>query len=132
MEELADVQIDRGLCPRCSAPVPRRRTGRPATWCSQPCRRAAYEERRAAARGAIAVHVVDRVTTQTVEKEHGIKDCVGRVLASPVACTMLLEQLLAHLMDERALWDPKWARTVGVAVRLGSALGSMRSADLTW
>src|SRR5690625_4284264 len=61
MDELSEIQIDPGLCPRCGAPVPRRRTGRPATWCSQSRRRSAYEERRAAARGAIALRVVDRV-----------------------------------------------------------------------
>ncbi len=125
MDEPPDPQIEPGLCPRCGAPVPRRRTGRPATWCSQVCRRAAYEERRAAARGAIAVRVVDRVTARPVE--HGIEDCVGRVLASPVACTVLLEELLAHLMDERRLWDPKWARTAAVAVRLGNTLGNVRT-----
>lgn len=122
MDELSDIQIDPGLCPRCGVPVPRRRTGRPATWCSQSCRRAAYEERSAAARGAVAVHVVDRVTTQTVVKEHGIEDCIGRVLASPVACTVLLEALVEHLVDERKMWEPKWTRTVGVAVRVGGTL----------
>ncbi|WP_454777559.1 hypothetical protein [Georgenia muralis] len=71
------------------------------------------------------MRVVDRVTTQQVE--HGIEDCVGRVLASPVACTVLLENLLANLTDERRLWDPKWARTVYVAVRLGSTLGYVRT-----
>jgi len=71
------------------------------------------------------VRVVDRVTTQQVE--HGIEDCVGRVLASPVACTVLLEELHAHLVDERRLWDPKWTRTVGVAVRLGSTLEHARA-----
>ncbi len=43
----------------------RRPTGRPATWCSDRCKRAAYEERRAAANGAVAVKIVEKV----VEKD---------------------------------------------------------------
>ena len=53
-------------CPRCGetlpAPPASPRPGRPPTWCSQRCRRAAYEERRAAANGAIAVR------TEIIEK----------------------------------------------------------------
>lgn len=44
------------------------------------------------------------------------------MLASPVACSVLLEELLAHLMDERRLWEPKWTRTVSVAVRVSNTL----------
>lgn len=57
-----------GACPRCGSLIPVGGTGRPARWCSQRCRRAAYEERRAAAAGAIAVQVVETVTTT----EHGL------------------------------------------------------------
>jgi len=56
-------------------------SGRPAKWCSQKCRRAAYEERRAAARGAIAVEVVERV--QYVE--HDLDQCLTEVLTSSLA-----------------------------------------------
>lgn len=129
MGEPPHPQIEPGRCPRCGAPVPKRQTGRPATWCSQACRRAAYEERRAAARGAIAVRIVDRVTTRPVE--HGIEECVGRVITSPVACSALLEELLGYLMDERRLWEPRWARTVGVAVRVGNTLAFARRARQT-
>lgn len=38
---------------------PARGVGRPREWCSQRCRRAAYEERRAAANGAIAIEQVE-------------------------------------------------------------------------
>ncbi|GAA2121927.1 hypothetical protein [Nocardioides bigeumensis] len=53
--------------------------GRPRKWCSQACRRGAYEERRAAANGAIATQVVERVTVV----EHDLDECVKRVLDSP-------------------------------------------------
>ncbi len=62
-------------CPRCKSPVPQKGRGRAAIWCSQACRRAAYEERRAAGSGAVAVEVVDRVTVT----EHDLSECVQRV-----------------------------------------------------
>lgn len=37
-------------CPACGAPLPRRATGRPATWCGPPCRQAAHRARRRAQR----------------------------------------------------------------------------------
>ena len=49
-------------------PIPARLTGRPTVWCSQTCRRAAYEERRAAARGAIAVKVVDKESMTAISR----------------------------------------------------------------
>lgn len=63
----------------CGQQLSKRGTGRPATWCSQACRRAAYEERRAAERGAIAVKVVERVKTTG----HDLGECVARVTSSP-------------------------------------------------
>ncbi len=50
--------MDGEACPRCGGPVHWSGRGRRARWCSQACRRAAYEERRAAATGAIAIRVV--------------------------------------------------------------------------
>ncbi len=47
-------------CPRCGRAVDWSGHGRHPLWCSQACRRAAYEERRASASGAIAVRVVQR------------------------------------------------------------------------
>ena len=57
--------------------------------CSPTCRRGAYEERRAAATGAIAVRVVQRETT----REPSPAECVTRVLASPRACREVLNGL---------------------------------------
>ena len=81
------------------------RMGRPRKWCSQACRRAAYEERRAAANGAIAIQVVESVTVG----EHDLDECVRRVLDSPAACRHVLRGLLqpARLeqLDREARWD---------------------------
>jgi hypothetical protein len=85
-----------------------RSTGRPATWCSDRCKRAAYEERRAAATGAIAVKIVERV----IEKDaHDVSDCADRVMASPVACRRVLDHL-AELARTDQLSDPKWDSTI--------------------
>lgn len=88
---------------------PVRRTGRPATWCSDRCKRAAYEERRAAANGAIAVKVVERVVVQDA---HDLNECANRVMESPVACRRVLDHL-TELARNDQLSDPKW----GTAVR---------------
>ena len=110
-----------GVCPRCGSPVLVRATGRPARWCSQRCRRAAYEERRAAAAGAIAVEVVETITTT----EHGLDECVSRVQASPAAARKVLTHL-TKLLTEDGLRDPKWASTVDSAVILARAVGALR------
>lgn len=103
-----------GTCPRCGKAVERKATGRPSIWCSQACRRAAYEERRAAAQGAIAVEVVDRVETH----EHPLGTCVDRTLASPAGCRRVVYEL-ARLGREGVLQsDPKWESTYN-AIRNG-------------
>ena len=110
-----------GVCPRCGNSIPERATGRPARWCSQRCRRAAYEERRAAAAGAVAVEVVETITPT----EHGLDECVRRVQASPVAARKVLTRL-TKLLAEDGLRDPKWASTVDSAVILARAVGALR------
>lgn len=97
------------LCPRCQAalPTPSGR-GRPAVWCSQRCRRAAYEERRAARTGAIGLRVervVQRVEKpvwcveyrdRIVEKPApppSAAEAAAIVLSSPPACRIVLEGL---------------------------------------
>ena len=78
-------------------------------WCSQRCRRAAYEERRAAANGAIAVRVeviekpVERIIERVrVEKQIEIRpqkvdpaEAAQIVLRSARACATVLEALAA-------------------------------------
>jgi endogenous inhibitor of DNA gyrase (YacG/DUF329 family) len=83
------VSMDVESCPRCGRPVHWSERGRRARWCSQACRRAAYEERRAAATGAIAVRVVQRETT----REPSPAECVTRVLGYPRACREVLNGL---------------------------------------
>ena len=85
-----------------------RATGRPATWCSDRCKRAAYEERRAAANGAIAVKIIEKVVEQDL---HGLSECTNRVKESPVACRRVLDHL-AELARTDQLRDPKWDSTV--------------------
>jgi len=87
--------MDGEACPRCGGPVHWSGRGRRARWCSQACRRAAYEERRAAAAGAIAVRVVERETT----REPTPTECVARVLTSPRACREVLNGLTALATD---------------------------------
>ncbi len=87
-------------CPRCGRPVEWAGRGRRPFWCSQVCRRAAYEERRAARSGAIAVRLVERekVTerVRTQLREPTSAECVERVLASPRACREVVNGLTAQ------------------------------------
>lgn len=92
----------------------RRPTGRPATWCSDRCKRAAYEERRAAANGAIAVKIVEKVVQQDA---HVLNECANRVMDSPVACRRVLDHL-AELARAGRLRDPKWDATLRSLTKL--------------
>jgi hypothetical protein len=100
----------------------RRPTGRPATWCSDRCKRAAYEERRAAANGAIAVRIVEKVVEQDV---HGINECANQVMDSPVACRRVLDHL-AELARAGQFHDPKWDATVRSLTKLIATLAPRR------
>ncbi len=93
---IGEVLMDGETCPRCGGSVHWSGRGRRARWCSPACRRAAYEERRAAATGAIAVRIVQRETT----REPSPAECVTRVLASPRACREVLNGLTT-LADTR-------------------------------
>lgn len=97
-------------CPRCNAVMSTKqwppKPGRPLLWCSQRCRRAAYEERRAAANGAIAVRVevaekvvertVERVRVETRHAPVRPAEAAQIVLGSPRACRTVLEALTAE------------------------------------
>jgi endogenous inhibitor of DNA gyrase (YacG/DUF329 family) len=88
-------------CPRCGQPTSWAGVGRKPLWCSQPCRRAAYEERRAAASGAIAVRVVEAperpaAAPKPVKDSELLADAVRRVLGSPRACREVVEGLGAY------------------------------------
>lgn len=100
-------------------PIAVRETGRPARWCSQRCRHAAYEECRVVATGVVVVEVVETVTTT----EHGLDECVMRVHASPAAVRKVLAHL-TKLVAEDGLRDPKWGSLVDSAILLAHAVGS--------
>jgi len=98
--------LPRGTCLRCGAAWVGRISGRPRKWCSHACRRAAYEERRAAANGAIAVREVE----VSVGVDHDLTSCVEHVPESPAAVRRLLRRLgeSSHLTAVAAelRWEP--------------------------
>ena len=112
-------------CPRCGRPVEWASRGRRPFWCSQVCRRAAYEERRAARSGAIAVRLVEREkVTERVRiqlREPTLAECVERVLASPRACREVVNGLTA-LAVHGHLHSGAHAATVAAIERLVQAL----------
>lgn len=95
-------------CPRCGAAIRGNERGRPARWCSQRCRRAAYEERRAAANGAIAVKVVE-VVKQSPPSKPTIAEHVAAVLESPTATARVL-MYVAESIDDGTFDGPRWTR----------------------
>lgn len=105
-------------CPRCGKPVSRSPTGRPATWCSQTCRRAAYEERRAADRGAIAVQVVERVKVI----DHDLSECVARVTNSPSATRKVLQAMAVLARAGVLSGHQEWASANTAADRLAETI----------
>lgn len=90
------------LCPRCASPILPNASGRgrPRVWCSQQCRRAAYEERRAAAAGAIAKEIVVR------RVEPSWTETIERVLQSPKACRHVLQALQERLVRGELAYSP--------------------------
>ncbi len=107
-------RVAAGTCPRCGNETQRKPTGRPPIWCSQTCRRAAYEERRAAARGAVALEVVERIETH----EHPLSTCVDRTIESPVGCRRVIHELARLAREGTLATDPKWESTY-IAIRAG-------------
>jgi hypothetical protein len=110
--------------------------GRPSVWCSQGCRRAAYEERRAANNGAVAVRIevvekpveriVQRVRIETRHVQPSPAEAAQIVLRSPRACRTVLESLSAEV-DSGGLDMGAHAPTLRAAQRL---LASLRRARL--
>lgn len=134
-------------CPRCGEALPpppaSPRPGRPPTWCSQRCRRAAYEERRAAANGAIAVRTeiiekpVERIVERVrIEKQVEVRtkyltaaEAAQVVLGSPRACATVLETLAAETREGRGdrYWMYGYARNAAI-----SFMAAMREAQRTY
>ena len=97
-------QVSPGTCPRCGAGVPASGKGRPRTWCSQACRRAAYEERRAADRGAIAIEFV---APTVVDTEHDLTESCDAP-ASHRRLPSVLQQLAVMAKARELQHDAKW------------------------
>lgn len=93
-----------GVCPRCGSAVPVSGRGRPRVWCSQVCRRAAYEARRAAREDDQPVQVIHIRTAPPV----GMDEHVQAVLASPAACRRVVHEL-GRRAQTGVLADPKWS-----------------------
>ena len=128
---------DRILCPRCRTelPAPAGR-GRRRLWCSQKCRRAAYEERRAARSGAIGLRVervVERVekpvwcveyrdrVVEVIPPPPETTQAAAIVLTSPRACRVVLDSL-TDAATLGTLHRGEHAATVRAAARLLTAL----------
>jgi hypothetical protein len=126
-------------CPRCGTALPATswppKPGRPSVWCSQRCRRAAYEERRAAANGAIGVRVeivekpveriIERVRIETERVPVGPAEAAQIVLASPRACRTVLDHLAAAA-DAGSLDAGAHAPMLRAAIRLLQSLKKAR------
>ena len=128
---------DPSVCPRCHGQLPAAvGRGRRRLWCSQKCRRAAYEERRAARCGAIGLRV-ERVVQQVekpvryVEYRDRIVEvtppppdpaqAAAIVLTSPRACRVVLDNL-TDAATLGTLHRGEHAATVRAAARLLTAL----------
>jgi len=133
--------LNQPVCPRCRAELPAAvGRGRPRLWCSQACRRAAYEERRAARSGAIGLRIErvverlekpvwcveyrDRIIEQPAQPPDPA-DAAAIVLASPRACRTVLEGL-ADAAAAGALNRSEHNATVRAATRLLGALQAAR------
>lgn len=114
--------IQKRTCPRCGAIIHEvwpRPAGRPRRWCSPRCRRAASEERRAAANGAIAV--------EYVRVEQTLDDQVRAVLESPAACRRIVRDLLERA-ENGQLSDARWSSVEAELQRVKPA----RPPQLRW
>jgi hypothetical protein len=132
---------NRSVCPRCRAELPAAvGRGRPRLWCSQVCRRAAYEERRAARSGAVGLRVervVERVEKPVVRIEYRDRivevtapapdpaQAAAIVLTSPRACRVVLDGL-ADAATLGMLHRGEHDATVRAAARLLTGLRAAR------
>ncbi len=109
-------------CPRCGATIHEvwpRPAGRPRRWCSPRCRRAASEERRAAANGAIAI--------KYVQVELALDDHVRAVLESPTACRRVVRNIRERV-ENGQLSDARWSSVKDELQRVRPA----RRSQLRW
>lgn len=135
------VEQDRAIfgqqCPRCRVTIPPKLggVGRPRLWCSQMCRRAAYEERRAAKSGAIAVELRDRpaeparvveiekvrVEVREVHHEATMTECRQVVNNDPDAIAGAVQTLMLGLAQGECTGS-EWLPAVDAARELARVL----------
>ncbi|WP_377644655.1 hypothetical protein [Oryzobacter terrae] len=100
------VPKDRGVvtCGWCGTSIKVARVGRMPKWCSSACRHRAWEQRRAAESGLVAVEVVDRAVE--VIREVTKTETVP-VVVSPTSATHWSELLttLADRLDQGRIYD---------------------------
>jgi hypothetical protein len=108
-------------CAWCSGPVllPPARTGRPAIYCRDACRKAAYEARRRGKPQAFTVKVVEQVVVES----HSLAACTTNAIGSPAGCKRVLQALAALHRDGVLDTDPKWVPVHRAAVELARTLG---------
>jgi hypothetical protein len=94
-------------CPRCGRSFVPRPRGRPRLWCSDECRRLAFEKRRAARAAGEPVEIREEIRARLVERSRPLSPdgAVGRVLSDGEATCKLL-RVLAYRMRHDP--PPSW------------------------
>ena len=111
-------------CTQCGGRMPPvQPTGRIPIYCSDRCRKAAYEARRLRKPDAFAVKVIE--TTTTTEITHPIEACASNVLGSPWETRKLLVEL-ARRINRGEIQDVEWITLGHGFDRLSEALASRR------
>ena len=111
-------------CAQCGGRMPPvQPTGRIPIYCSDRCRKAAYEARRLRKPDAFAVKVIE--TTRTTEITHPVEACASNVLASPWETRKLLVEL-ARRINRGEVQDVEWIALGHGFDRLSEALASRR------
>lgn len=138
---MGGAELDRAIfgqeCPRCGATIPPKigGVGRPRLWCSQVCRRAAYEERRAATSGAIAVELRERpaeparvvefdtvrYVLREVHHEATMVECRQVVNSDPDAIAGAVQTLMVRLVQGECTGQ-QWVPAVDAARDLARVL----------
>ncbi len=129
-EQAADAKATVGVrvpgqvltCGWCSGPVVVKSRGRIPRWCSPTCRHRAWEQSRAAASGAVAVEVIDRVVQRVVEKRVEVERRVEvpAPLRGPGWAAAITE--LTRQVDTGRLYDRDLPALAQAVVDLNQAL----------
>ena len=108
------------VCTLCGERMPPvHRTGRIPIYCSDACRKAAYEARRLRKPDAFTVKVVE--TTTTTEITHAVETCAAKVLDSPWETRKLLVEL-ARRINRDEISKSEWITLSHGFDRLGEAM----------